>query len=197
VNTTARTIPSRPPLPPPRCGRCEFTSLPYERERAAGLLREYADRWRRVLARSGVEQPYSDTAAWSPLKHGCHVRDMCLLFHRQIDVTLSTAPSFAPVLVSPQLPPRYRDEDAGRVSEELGEAAEALAGCFARLTDDDWEREDARLPDLRLTVDSLTRYFLHDIVHDLSEALRRTHENHSGAVAHSRVEQQAAGPWLS
>jgi hypothetical protein len=41
---------------------------------------------------------------------------------------------------------------------------------------------------LRLTVDFLTRRFLHD----LSEVLRRTRENHASAAAHCETEQKAA-----
>ncbi|MET9429335.1 hypothetical protein [Streptomyces sp. NPDC003036] len=185
MSTTARETPSRTALPSPRCGRCEFTSLPYDRERAAGLLLEYTGRWQRVLARPDVGRRSSGAPVRSPLQQGCHVRDMCLLFHRQIDVTLGVP--------SPAAPPAHQDEDAGRVSEELGWAAEALAERFAGLTAADWEHEDPRLPELRLTVDFLTRHFLHDIVHDLSEVLRGTDEDPSGAAAHHGFAQKAAG----
>lgn len=187
MNTTARTSPSRAPLPLPRCDRCAFTSRPYERQQAAGLLLEYAARWQRVLAGPGVMRRRSGGPAWSPLEHGCHVRDMCLLFHRRIDVTLGTAPPAAPAPGDPEPPPRYCDEDPRRVSEELGRAAEALAGRLATLTADDWEYEDPRLPDLRLTVDFLTRHFLHDIVHDLSEVLR-------APARTTRVRRHTVGP---
>ncbi|MEE1755221.1 hypothetical protein [Streptomyces sp. SP18CS02] len=195
MKTTARTTGSRTPLPPPRCGRCEFTSLGYDRRKAAELLLEYAGHWQRVLAGPDVGRRYSCAAAWSPLEHGCHVRDMCLLFHRRIDTTLGTAPSGAPAADGPE-PPPGRDEDAGRASEELGLAAEALAGRFATLTADDWEHEDPRLPELRLTVDFLTRHFLHDIVHDLSEVLRRPQGIPSGGTPRIRTESSGQ-PWLS
>ncbi|MGC9438871.1 hypothetical protein [Streptomyces sp. WG5] len=58
------------------------------------------------------------------------------------------------------------------MAEELGRAAEALAHRLAALTADDWDRDDPRLADPRLTVDFFTRHLLHDIAHDLAEAVR-------------------------
>ncbi|MDO0929813.1 hypothetical protein QQY24_32370 [Streptomyces sp. TG1A-8] len=57
------------------------------------------------------------------------------------------------------------------MAEELGRAAEALALRLATLTADDWDRDDPRLADPRLTVDLFTRHLLHDIAHDLAEAM--------------------------
>lgn len=58
------------------------------------------------------------------------------------------------------------------MAQELGRAAEDLARRLATLTADDWDRDDPRLADPRLTVDFFTRHLLHDIAHDLAEAMR-------------------------
>lgn len=131
--------------------------------------------------------------AWSPLEHGCHVRDMCLLFHRRIDALLGTAPPAAPPPGGTELPPRYRDEDARQVSVELCWAAKALAGRLAALTADDWEREDPRLPDLRSTVDFLTRHFLHEVFHNLSEVSHGARDGEPVAVVRRGTGWKAAG----
>ncbi|WP_143204079.1 hypothetical protein [Streptomyces kebangsaanensis] len=104
------------------------------------------------------------------------------------------ASPIAPSSGASEPPPRYRDEDALRVAEELGRAAEALADRLAALTADEWEYADPRLPDPRPTVDLLTRHLLHDICHSLSEVLRggREHGSTTGA-AHRRNEKKAAG----
>ncbi|MFD9606206.1 hypothetical protein ACFRCI_47520 [Streptomyces sp. NPDC056638] len=57
------------------------------------------------------------------------------------------------------------------MAQELGRAAEALAHRLAMLTADDWNRDDPLLADPRLTVDFFTRHLLHDIAHDLAEAV--------------------------
>ncbi|MFF0445170.1 DinB family protein [Streptomyces sp. NPDC004609] len=159
----------------PRCNQCNFPSVHSGGERAAGLLREYAGRWRRVLTDPQVTRRRTGPLAWSPLEHGCHVRDMCLLFHQRLDATLGTASS-APAPGeqggSPDVPGLYRDEDPRRVAGELGRAAESLARRFASLSAGDWDRADPRFTDPRLTVAFFTGHFLHDIVHDLGEVTR-------------------------
>ncbi|WP_413803738.1 hypothetical protein [Streptomyces iranensis] len=71
-----------------------------------------------------------------------------------------------------EIVPCYRDEEPRLVAEELGRAVEALAHRLAVLTADDWNRDAPRLADPRLTVDFFTRHLLHDITHDLAEAMR-------------------------
>ncbi|QDY80486.1 DinB family protein [Streptomyces qinzhouensis] len=169
-----RTIPDSLPLP--RCHRCDFADRPFGRETAAAVLREYAVRWQRVLADPRTTSRPVGALAWSPLEHACHVRDMCLLFHQRLDLTLGTGPRGprpAPAGdTGGQLPGLYRDEDPRRVSGELGRAAGALALRLAGLTAADWDHDDPRFPGERLTVDFFTRHLLHDIAHDLGEVLR-------------------------
>ncbi|MFI6289126.1 DinB family protein [Streptomyces sp. NPDC051018] len=139
------------------------------------MLREYAGRWRRVLADPSVTRRRVGPLAWSLLEHGCHVRDMCILFHQRLDTTLGTAapaPHPGEPGGSPEIPGLYRDEDPWRVAGELGRAAESLARRFESLSDGDWERGDPRFNDPGLTVGFFTGHFLHDIVHDLGEVSR-------------------------
>ncbi|MEU9605976.1 hypothetical protein [Streptomyces sp. NPDC048057] len=165
-------------FPPPRCNRCDFGTRPFDRSAAGELLREYAARWQRVLVDPGTTGRRVGVPAWSPLEHGCHVRDMCLLFHQRLDATLGAAGASLGALTIPDgaqgfdVPALYRDEDPRRVCEELGRAAEALARRFDGLGGEDWERRDPRFPEDCLTVDFFTRHFFHDVAHDLGEVLR-------------------------
>lgn len=103
---------------------------------------------------------------------------MCLLFHIRLDAILGQS------LIEPTLSagtdtdtaPRYQDEVPRQVAEELGWAAEALGRRLATLTADDWDHDDPRLADPRLTVDFFTRHLLHDIAHYLAEAVRESSE---------------------
>ncbi|MEU6672036.1 hypothetical protein [Streptomyces sp. NPDC046727] len=87
----------------------------------------------------------------------------------------------------PDSAPHYRDEEPRHVAKELGRAAETLARRLALLTADDWHRDDPRLADPRLTVDFFTRHLLHDIAHDLAEAVHddgadEAHAENGGAT---------------
>ncbi|MEU2673293.1 DinB family protein [Streptomyces sp. NPDC007164] len=184
VNTTARPRSplGRTPLLLPDCDRCGFTSSRVRHDTVVGLLRKYAAEWQWVLTRPGLDGRRVGVPHWSPLEHGCHVRDMCLLFHKRLDAIFGTTPiapdhrttpDVGPVTESPDSVRRYRDEAPRQVAEELGWAAEALARRLATLADDDdWDRDGTCLADSRLTVDFFTRHLLHDIAHDLAEVRR-------------------------
>lgn len=155
----------------------------------ADAVRQYTTGWQRFLRAPGLGRRRAGLPAWSPLERGCHVRDMCLLFHARLDAILGQAP-IAPTSRTeaesgaaadrPDTGPRYRDEEPRQVAQELGCAAEALARRLATLTADDWDRDDPRLADPRLTVDFFARHLLHDIAHDLAEVLRDDHADEAG-----------------
>ncbi|MET8131427.1 hypothetical protein ABZV24_05560 [Streptomyces sp. NPDC005251] len=165
MTTRSRSPLGRTPLPSPDCRSCGFTSDLIRQDAIADALREYAIGWQRLLRAPGLSSRRTGSPSWSPLESGCHVRGMCLLFHNRLDAILRQS------LIAPRLSAgadtdsarRYRDEAPQQVADELGCAAEALARRLAALTVDDWDHDDARLADPRLTVDFFTRHLLHDI----------------------------------
>ncbi|BCM70464.1 MULTISPECIES: hypothetical protein [Streptomyces] len=200
TTTPTRSPLGRTPAPLPDCRHCGFRTHLISQDAIADALREYATAWQRVLRDPRLSGRRAGVPAWSALECGCHVRDMCLLFHTRLDAILGqspNAPSARAAVTSgaaadrPDSAPHYRDEEPRRVAEELGRAAEALAGRLARLTADDWHRDDPRLADPRLTVDFFTRHLLHDIAHDLAEAVHDDGADaahaENGAATHLRM----------
>ncbi|MGY3676742.1 DinB family protein [Streptomyces sp. TE33382] len=183
MNTTAwsRSPLGRTPLLLPDCDRCGFTSGLVGHGTVAGLLRKYAEGWQRVLTDPGLDGRRAGVPHWSSLEHGCHVRDMCLLFHKRLDAIFGTTPiaphhrtvpDAGPTAERPEVVRRYRDEEPRKVAEELRRAAEVLARRLATLTADDWDRDGTGLAHSGLTVVFFTRHLLHDIAHDLAEVRR-------------------------
>ncbi|MEU9923861.1 DinB family protein [Streptomyces griseoluteus] len=169
----------RAPAPLPDCRHCGFRSLLISHDTIADTLRTYTAAWQDVLRDPGLGGRRAGVPSWTPLEYGCHVRDMCLLFHTRLDAILgqsgiastwSLGTESGASADCPDSAPRYQDEEPRHVAEELGRAADALTRRLAQLTADDWQRDDPRLGDPRLTVDFFTRHLLHDIVHDLVEA---------------------------
>ena len=63
----------------------------------------------------------------------------------------------------------YDQQDPARVADELTLAAAALAVTFAEVPEDAWGRTGLRSNGSHFTVDSIGRYFAHDVVHHLHD----------------------------
>ena len=60
-----------------------------------------------------------------------------------------------------------REQDPAVVAGELTAAGAELASLFAGVSGDGWERTGRRSDGASFTVDSIGRYYLHDIEHHL------------------------------
>ncbi|MFI2211482.1 DinB family protein [Streptomyces sp. NPDC020141] len=88
MGTTATTRWADALLTLPPCNRCNALWRAFRRETAAELLREYAAQWQRALSDPGTPDRGVGALSWSPLEHGRHIRDMCLVFQQGLDATL-------------------------------------------------------------------------------------------------------------
>jgi hypothetical protein len=66
----------------------------------------------------------------------------------------------------------YSEQNPQQVSAELAAAAEIVASEFANLNSDQWPRTGRRGGGSVFTVESLGKYFLHDIEHHLHDVRR-------------------------
>jgi hypothetical protein len=62
---------------------------------------------------------------------------------------------------------RYAEQDIGLVSVQLLRSASALASAFESVEGDEWQRPGRRSDGASFTVDSFSRYMVHDPVHHL------------------------------
>ena len=62
---------------------------------------------------------------------------------------------------------RYGDQDPATVGRDLASAAAVLADRFGTVTGDQWTRRGLRSDGASFTIDSFSRYLLHDPVHHL------------------------------
>jgi hypothetical protein len=60
---------------------------------------------------------------------------------------------------------RYWAQDPAAVAEDLGAAADVIADTFGGVSGDQWLRPGRRSNGSVFTVDTIARYFLHDIAH--------------------------------
>ena len=151
-----------------RCPECGFDASTARSADVAGMIRLNATRWNEVLARPDVRQrPSGDR--WSPLEYGCHVRDVYRLYDHRLRLMLEED--------DPQYPnwdqdvtaieDRYGEQDPGVVEAELRDAAVRLAARFDTVEGQAWHRTGRRSDGARFTVDTFSRYLIHDPIHHL------------------------------
>ncbi|GAA2798108.1 DinB family protein [Kitasatospora paracochleata] len=152
------------------CPDCGLDAPAVVREDVAGMVRANAAVWVELLAgeRDGLgRRPSPDT--WSPLEYACHVRDVFRLFDVRLGLMLAEdGPLFAnwdqDVTAAEE---RYGEQDPAVVAVELAEAAERLAASFERVAGRQWQRTGNRSDGARFTVESFSRYLIHDPLHHL------------------------------
>ena len=110
-------------------------------------------------------------AVWSVLEYGCHVRDVCRIFEERLRLMLTEDdPLFANWdQDETALTERYWAQDPATVAAEIAHAGERIASAFAAVPVSEWTRRGRRSDGSAFTVDSLGRYFAHDLVHHVHD----------------------------
>ncbi len=111
---------------------------------------------------------------WSPLEYGCHVRDVCRLFDQRLHLMLG---EHDPLWANwnqdeTALEDAYWTQEPTTVAGELARAGLAIATSFAEVADDQWQRPGRRSNGSVFTVDTLGRYFVHDLMHHVYDVDR-------------------------
>lgn len=153
-----------------QCLECGFDSSATPASDVARLTRENAAAWPAVLARTNVSvRP--DVQTWSALEYSAHVRDVFRIFRVRLALMLDEDdPEFADWdQDATAVAERYNEQNAAVVSAELSAAAEAMAAALEAVRDDQRGRTGRRGDGSTFTVDTLTRYFIHDPVHHLHD----------------------------
>ncbi len=111
---------------------------------------------------------------WSTLEYGCHVRDVHQLFALRVRQMLDEEdPQFANWdQDETALEGRYGEQDPRVVSGELLAAATEVAGIYASVTEDQWQRPGRRSNGSVFTVATLGQYHLHDVIHHTHDIQR-------------------------
>ena len=108
---------------------------------------------------------------WSPLEYGCHVRDVFRVYAGRVRRMLDEdGPHYdnwdqdATAIADD-----YASQDPSVVADDLVASGAVLADIFDSVGDDQWQRTGFRSDGAAFTIDSISRYFIHDIVHHLHD----------------------------
>jgi hypothetical protein len=153
-----------------RCPECGFDASGFPTDQVAARLRGNAQAWATLLARPGGQlRNRSRPDRWSPLEYACHVRDVFVLYDERLRLMLTTDDPTYPNWDQDQSAAdgRYQDQDPALVASQLTAAVEVLAARFDTVDGDAWDRRSFRSDGAHFTVDSFSRYLVHDPVHHL------------------------------
>jgi hypothetical protein len=154
-----------------QCPECGFDAASTLCTDVADKLRLAAARWHAVLTTRPDVGIRPEPAVWSPLEYGCHVRDVCRIYDARLRRMLEEdGPHYENWDQDrTALDDKYGLQDAETVAEELVIDAARLANRFDSVEAEGWERTGFRSDGAAFTIDTFSRYFLHDIVHHLMD----------------------------
>ena len=156
-----------------QCPDCGFDATATDYAAVPTLVRDSASRFAVTLARADA-RVRPDDSTWSVLEYGAHVRDVCRIFDTRLGLTLAGAGDGIPRFANwdqdaTAEADRYGEQDPAVVATELAEAAEAIARAFESVPKSQRGLRGERSDGAVFTVDSLSRYFVHDLVHHIHD----------------------------
>jgi hypothetical protein len=124
------------------------------------------ERWRGLLTHPEVATRPMDSQ-WSALEYGCHVRDVFRLYLKRLTLMMNEdGPHFANWDQDESaVTDRYSEQDPAVVADEIEVAAADLASAFGEVRVGDYGRTGFRSDGAAFTIESFTRYLMHDPVH--------------------------------
>jgi hypothetical protein len=148
------------------CPDCGFDAGAVDRSAIGTQARAAMAALTARLGEPGATQRPS-AEVWSPLEYACHVRDVCRVFGERVDLMLAEDdPRFANWNQDDTArAERYWEQDPATVAQECADAVDRIGRTFDGVLADQWERPGRRSNGSVFTVDTLGRYFLHDLVH--------------------------------
>jgi hypothetical protein len=148
------------------CPECGFDTATVRLADLPELVGDVVVRFEQRLAEpDAAERPAAGT--WSPVEYACHIRDVCRIFAGRLDRMLTEDD---PLFTNwdqdrTALEQRYWEQPPSAVAGEVREAGQRIATAFATVPADARQRPGRRSDGARFTVDTLGRYFVHDLVH--------------------------------
>jgi hypothetical protein len=153
------------------CPECGFDASTTACVDVADMLRMAVGRWHYVLTERADVRDRPRPDFWSPLEYGCHVRDVFRVYDGRVRRMLDEDGPHYSNWDQDQTArdDDYPSQDPSVVAEELVISGGRLAALFDSVKGERWQRTGYRSDGAAFTIDSISRYFIHDILHHLND----------------------------
>lgn len=150
------------------CPECGFDASGFAREQVATEARSNAASWVKLLDQPGCGLR-TRVDRWSVLEYACHVRDVFRVCDYRLERMLrEDGPHYENWDQDvTAIDERYDEQDPATVGEEVVAAAGLIAERFDTVSGNAWQGTGCRSDGARFTVDSFSRYVIHDPMHHL------------------------------
>jgi len=149
-----------------RCPECGFDATAITLADLPGLVSQTVATFEARLADDDATvRPSPQT--WSPTEYACHIQDVCRTFTERLDLmrTYEDPPFENWDQDATALERRYWEQAPADVLAPLRESATAVGAAFAAVPEPERSRTGRRSNGSAFTIDTLGRYFVHDLVH--------------------------------
>jgi DinB family protein len=152
------------------CAECGFVAADVDVADLHDLVLARTAPWTQVLAAPDANVRPAPQV-WSPLEYACHVRDVLGIFNGRVHLIRTQDDPVFPNWDqdATAIEERYWEQDPATVATDLHDAAIVNASGWADVRGEEWSRPGTRSNGSKFTLDSLGRYFLHDITHHLHD----------------------------
>lgn len=157
------------------CPDCGFDASTTAGTDVAMLIEANAQTWAHLLAVGALRPGRPDVSTWSSLEYACHVRDVFRRYLERIELMLNEDDPLFPNWDQDRsaVEEAYEQQDPQRVVDELRVAATVLAARLRRLAEPEWLRLGRRGDGAAFTVDTISRYMVHDPIHHVWDVTKR------------------------
>ena len=152
------------------CDECGYDAKAVNRPDVPSAIRHNAAEWLQVLATPEVRRRPTPRT-WSALEYGCHVRDVFQIFDQRLQLMLEEPDPLFPNWDQDvaAVEERYDQQDPAVVGRELVEEAARIAAVFEGVAGRQWQRPGRRSDGASFTVETIAKYYLHDVQHHLHD----------------------------
>ncbi|MFN8017857.1 MAG: DinB family protein [Acidimicrobiales bacterium] len=156
------------------CPECGFDGSTCAATDVADLIRDNAARWRSLHEAGRIAPGRPDPSTWSTLEYACHVRDVYRRYDERVALMLDQDDPLFPNWDqdASAIEERYDEQDPATVIDALVANAAAMADRFDAVEGAQWQRRGRRSDGASFTVDTISRYLLHDPVHHIWDVTR-------------------------